>query len=68
MSNKIDEILDKLTKQLKYINKNKMEILELKTTITEIQNSVRRLNSRWDTGEESWKNAWVEILRMKHKR
>ena len=36
MSSKIDEILDKLTKQLKYINKNKMEILELKTTIIEI--------------------------------
>lgn len=38
---------------LKPMKKNKMEILELKTTITEMKNSWNGFNSRLEMAEES---------------
>lgn len=42
-----------IIRELKSIKKNKMEILELKTTITEMKNTLNGFNSRLEMAKES---------------
>lgn len=45
---KMQEKIRHLTEEIETIEKNQMEILELKNTISEIKNSLNGLNSRMD--------------------
>ena len=45
--------VETINKDTRIIKKNRMEILELETTITEMKNSLNEFNSRLEMAEES---------------
>ena len=44
--------IENVNKEIEIIKNNRMEILELKSTISKIKNSVEWLNSRFELAEE----------------
>lgn len=46
--------------------KNPLELLELKNTISEMESSADRVNSRLDVAEEKIRERVTETIQMKH--
>lgn len=44
----LEEVLNVLTKGMKHINKTKIKLLEIKTTVCEMKNIPDRISSRLD--------------------
>lgn len=44
----LEEVLNGLTKGMKHINKTKIKLLEIKTTVCEMKNILDRISSRLD--------------------
>lgn len=48
----LEEVLNVLTKGMKHINKTKIKLLEIKTTVCEMKNILDRISSRLDLTKE----------------
>lgn len=49
----LEEVLNVLTKGMKHINKTKIKLLEIKTTVCEMKNILDRISSRLDLTKET---------------
>ena len=59
---------DNINKETEIIKKDQMEILELKSTITEMKNSLEVLTHTFGLQEESIKDRLIEIMQFEEQR